>query len=49
MMQFSILLNGTLSGLFSSSCGLRQGDPLSLAIVCSGYGGIELDYDWDNG
>jgi hypothetical protein len=27
--RFSILVNGTLSGFFTSSLGLRQGDPLS--------------------
>ena len=27
--RFLVLLNGFLEGFFRSSCGLRQGDPLS--------------------
>ncbi|KAK1295842.1 hypothetical protein QJS10_CPB15g00882 [Acorus calamus] len=29
MAKYSVLINGTSEGFFSSSCGLRQGDPLS--------------------
>jgi hypothetical protein len=32
MVRFSILMNGTPSGFFSSSRGLRQGDPLLLLL-----------------
>jgi hypothetical protein len=28
-MRFSVLVNDSSTGFFSSSCGLRQGDPLS--------------------
>lgn len=38
--QFSILINGSLSRFFSSSCGLRRGSSIA-AIVYGSYGGIE--------
>jgi hypothetical protein len=35
--RFSVLVNGTSSDFFSSSRGLRQGDPVSFS-VCYCYG-----------
>lgn len=39
--RFSILINGSPSRFFSSSCGLRRGSSIA-AIVYGSYGGIEL-------
>jgi len=38
--RFSILINGSSSRFFSSSCGLRGGSSIA-AIVYGSYGGIE--------
>jgi hypothetical protein len=40
----SVLVNGTLIGFFSSSLGLRQGDPLSPLVVCFCDGGSGNDF-----
>jgi hypothetical protein len=33
LVHFSVLVNGTPSGFISSSCGLRQGNPLSPLLL----------------
>ena len=41
LVHFSILVNNTLSDLFSSSRGLSQVDPLSPLLFLRGYGGVK--------
>jgi hypothetical protein len=44
LVRFSVLVNGTPIGFFSSSHGLRQGDPLSPPVVCFCDGGSGNDF-----
>jgi hypothetical protein len=41
MVRFSILVYGSPSGFFNSSCGLKHGDPFIPSVVSCFHGGFE--------